>query len=313
MVCGDNSNGQLWCKNDIQATSTFIEANDFPYRQQIPLISQISAYDQSIAFLLSDQKVAFRDSNGNIQTFQTGIIHQIQCTENTVLILGFDKRIYDCVAHKYFEGGNYSQLAKSDTFLCSIDLTTKNVVLFSETGQRKSTIDVDAKLIACTNENIFIVTENGVKRYDGNEIFDVKSDSQIIFVAASQNEAAFIDVNGCVWVYDSDSLLQVFGLPPIVYLSVGIQHFAAISFDGDLFTWGFNPSGQLGIGSDRPTNDPIFVLSNSRIVACGTHHTVVITGGKPIIPETMNKSCLKKYAPSHTVKKMNSCITEILN
>ena len=312
MVCGDNSNGQLWCTNDISYSSKFIEANNFPFHQ-ISNISMISAYNQSIAFVISGTEVEFRDSNGNIEKFQTGIIKQIQCTDNSVLVLGFDKKIYDCSSHRFFEGENYDQICKSDSFICSIDLNARNVVLFTEEGKIKDKIDIQAKYIGCTNENIFIITDSGVKRYDGKSLIDILSHTPIISVVASSTEAAFLDKQGCVWVYDSDALLQVFGLPPIVYLSVGVQHFAAISFEGELFTWGFNPSGQLGIGSDRPTNDPIHVLDNTRLVACGTHHTLAILGDKPEIPDQIVKTSLYKRVPSLYVRRVNSSNTEVYN
>ena len=310
LVCGDNSNEELWCTKDVSFSSKFIEANNFPFHP-IPNISKVSSYDQSIAFALSDAEVVFRNSEGKIKKFRTGIIKQIQCTENSVLVLEFHKKIYDCASKRYFEGENYSQICKSDTFICAIDSTTGNVVLFTEEGKIKSRLDIKAKYIGCTNENIFIVTDSGVKRYDGNEIIDVLTKSTIISIFASTTEAAFIDNTGCVWIYDSDALLQIFGLPPIVYISVGVQHFAAISYDGELFTWGFNPSGQLGIGSDRPTNDPIHVLDNIRLVACCTHCTFAISGGKPEIPSNIKKESLVKRIPSLSVRKVNSSNTEL--
>ena len=64
-VSGDNSSGQLWCTDDITVTPTFIEANNFPFKQ-ISHISHISAYDQSIALALSVTEIAFRNSEGKV-------------------------------------------------------------------------------------------------------------------------------------------------------------------------------------------------------------------------------------------------------
>jgi alpha-tubulin suppressor-like RCC1 family protein len=62
----------------------------------------------------------------------------------------------------------------------------------------------------------------------------------------------------------------------VVAISVGIQHCAAIGGDGRLFGWGFNPSGQLGIGNDRNAIYPICVLENVCQVVCGVHNTWAI-------------------------------------
>lgn len=309
MAAGDNSNGQLWCTNDVDVSPKFVEATEFPFKEKISHISHISAYNQSIAFSLSDTQIAFRDSKKNVTLFQTGIIKQIKCAEETVYVLCYDKRIYDCANKTYFEGSDYIQISNSDNFVCALK-SNGSVVIF-EDGTPRTILENGGRIIGCTNEDIFIVTVKGIKRYTEGEFHDVLSSKTVISMETSGTEAAFIDSTGGLWVYDSDALIQVFGLPQIVYCSVGIQHFAAISFDGELYTWGFNPSGQLGIGSDRPTNDPIKVLKDTRLVACGTHNTLAITGGKPEIPKQMNTDFLKRHSPSLSVKRSNSLRAEI--
>jgi hypothetical protein len=311
MVSGDNTDGQLWCSNEVEVSTKFIEATNFPFKDKISQISHVSAYNQSVAFALSDTQIAFRDSEKNITVFQTGIIKQICCAEKTVYVLCYDKRIYDCATKTYFEGTGYTQISNSDNFFCAIK-SDGSAVIF-EDGKPKTILESGVRIIGCTNEDIFLVTGRGVKRYSEGELHDVSSTKIMLSMSTSVTEAAFIDSNGGLWVYDSDALIQVFGLPPIVYCSVGIQHFAAISFDGMLFTWGFNPSGQLGIGSDRPTNDPINVLKDTRLVACGTHSTIAITGGKPEILQGINQKNLKKRAPSLSVIRSNSLRAEIQN
>jgi hypothetical protein len=309
MVSGDNTNGVIWCADDVEVSPIFVEATEFPFKDKIPLASRISAYKQSIAFTFSDNQIVFQDAERKLSIFETGIIKQICCAENTVYALCFDKKIYDCAAKTCFEGSDYIQISNSDNIFCA--LKADGSVFEFKDGKPKKILNEGGRYIGCTNEDIFIVRKESVKRYAEETLYDVHSSGLIVSISTSLSEAAFIDVDGNVFVYDSDSLIQVFGLPPIVYCSVGVQHFAAISFDGCLYTWGFNPSGQLGIGSDRPTNDPYLVLEDVRLVACGTHNTVAITGGKPETPENMNVSKMKRKAPSHSAIRSSSSKIEI--
>jgi len=74
------------------------------------------------------------------------------------------------------------------------------------------------------------------------------------------------------------------GLDPIISVSAGDMHSAAVTSSGVLYTWGFGESGALGHGglgnetSPRPLGaflhpDPEWVT----MVACGAYHTVALT------------------------------------
>ncbi len=62
-------------------------------------------------------------------------------------------------------------------------------------------------------------------------------------------------------------------------IQAGSSHFAAITKNGDLYMWGRNKHGLLGIGTDK---DQFFLLKVCMAgsvdrVSCGTEHTVVLT------------------------------------
>lgn len=56
----------------------------------------------------------------------------------------------------------------------------------------------------------------------------------------------------------------------------GLAHSAVITEDGELWTWGFNFHGQLGIGTNVDDATPAQVLSDVMAAATGNFHTLAV-------------------------------------
>ena len=66
----------------------------------------------------------------------------------------------------------------------------------------------------------------------------------------------------------------------IVALAAGYGHTAAITDSGELWTWGYNDDGELGIGDTTDRHAPVKVSVNGQkivAVAAGAYHTAAIT------------------------------------
>lgn len=68
-------------------------------------------------------------------------------------------------------------------------------------------------------------------------------------------------------------------------IAVGGWHSCALSTEGDLYTWGWNSHGQLGlfdkeenVASVLATPQVVDFEGNICKVACGSRHTVIILG-----------------------------------
>lgn len=68
----------------------------------------------------------------------------------------------------------------------------------------------------------------------------------------------------------------------IVFVACGGYHSAAITSKGELFTWGWNHFGQLGIENNQDQSVPTLVtaLRGKKItwVSCGEGHTTAVIG-----------------------------------
>ncbi len=60
-------------------------------------------------------------------------------------------------------------------------------------------------------------------------------------------------------------------------VSLGYYHSAAITENGDLYTWGRNYAGQLGNGTKDNSDIPVKIMSNIKAVSLGSGHSAAIT------------------------------------
>jgi alpha-tubulin suppressor-like RCC1 family protein len=72
---------------------------------------------------------------------------------------------------------------------------------------------------------------------------------------------------------------QVAGLIDIVAVAAGANHVLALKSDGNLYAWGHNQYGQLGIGNTTtPQKLPVAVLLTGVVaIAAGQYHSVALT------------------------------------
>ena len=113
-------------------------------------------------------------------------------------------------------------------------------------------------------------------------------------VAGGFNHTAAIKTDGTLWTWGYDNYGQL-GDNTIVAKSSPVQtitggtnwkqvacgsyHTAAIKTDGTLWTWGYNPYGQLGnntVVNESSTVQTIAGGTNWKQVACGSYHTAAI-------------------------------------
>jgi hypothetical protein len=134
-----------------------------------------------------------------------------------------------------------------------------------------------AVAVGCTATSIFAATtDNRLQEWREDTWRDIAVIDPIVAVACNDDDAYFLDQPGKLFKLFEGKLVRVDGLPLVTTVAVGVQHCAAITVDRRLFVWGFNPSGQLGIGADRHLTRPVCVLTGVRQVACGAQFTCVI-------------------------------------
>jgi hypothetical protein len=225
-------------------------------------------------------------------------VKQIACLDLTVLALLTDGRLLDVVANTFYVG-LFESISASSSFVGAID-TESNAGYF-QTGHfdKFHNLAKNAAAIGCTDSVIFVSTRDGkLWAFEDPTSLEVAADEPIVTIQCSDTEVLFLANSGNLYRFELGALLQIYGLPTIVSIATGPQHYCAISPEGKLFTWGFNPSGQLGIGNDRPTIHPSFVLDHVVMAACGTHHTICIRSAEalPLVPRDFDKAKLNRHA-----------------
>lgn len=83
-------------------------------------------------------------------------------------------------------------------------------------------------------------------------------------------------------------MVKVLGTNVIVQIACGVEHSIALTNDGELYAWGGNREGQLGLGSYtvteiKPKKISTLAAVPIAFIACGGYHTIVISkSGKSI-------------------------------
>lgn len=91
------------------------------------------------------------------------------------------------------------------------------------------------------------------------------------------------------------------GSPSIADIKMGEQFTIALSMRGYVYTWGMNDKGQLGNGTEVPTNDPYQIpsigptnkhpIKAATKIACGLKHCLVLTKNYQLCSWGSNLQC----------------------
>ncbi|XP_047147033.1 ultraviolet-B receptor UVR8-like isoform X2 [Vigna umbellata] len=172
--------------------------------------------------------------------------------------LGFLTRSFSRVAGKRFAAlwgnGDYGRLG-----LGNLDSQWKPVVSTAFRNQ-------NLKAIACGGAHTLFLTDYGCVYATGLNDFGQ--------LGVSESKHYSVEP------------LRVFGEEKkIVQISAGYNHSCAITVDGELYMWGKNTSGQLGLGKRAPNIVPLPTKVeyldgiNIKMAALGSEHTVAISDG----------------------------------
>ncbi|KAL1073888.1 hypothetical protein V6Z11_D11G253100 [Gossypium hirsutum] len=157
------------------------------------------------------------------------------------------------------------------------------------------------KSIACGGAHTLFLTETGRVYATGLNDFGQLGSSNPIKYSRVPHQISSLSsfcldslgeiwITSLVWSFGSGSTLlepiEVLGLAKgIVHIAAGYHHSCAITVDGELYMWGKNSSGQLGLGKKaakavhRPTKVECLSGLTIKLAALGSEHTVAVTDG----------------------------------
>ncbi|CAI4225859.1 unnamed protein product [Auanema sp. JU1783] len=114
--------------------------------------------------------------------------------------------------------------------------------------------------------------------------------TEVVQVAAGQDQCIALTENGTVWVwgqqgdgliYYSPVVITSLQAAPIVRVCAGGRHYLALTSSGTVFSWGANDYGQLGLGDLKPHNKPEVIESVVSMKVCelaaGYSHSLLLT------------------------------------
>ncbi|KAF7654590.1 hypothetical protein LDENG_00067360 [Lucifuga dentata] len=129
---------------------------------------------------------------------------------------------------------------------------------------------------------------------------DVLCNISVTQVACGSQHSVALTKDGQVYTWGRDSIgqlglgkrkhgaassqhLRALSAIPVVHIAAGGDQSFALSVSGNVFGWGRNNCGQLGMGdtTDRPTPTPVHSLNMKETIyiSCGKDHTAILTKG----------------------------------
>ncbi|XP_019771917.2 ultraviolet-B receptor UVR8 isoform X2 [Dendroctonus ponderosae] len=165
------------------------------------------------------------------------------------------------------------------------------------------------KCISSTSKLFMAYSENGLLYTIPEQVDFVNRN--IVDMQCGREHCLLLDTDGNVYSFGAGSrgqlgtgqlddqsspvLLQALAGIKIAKIAAGGWHSAAISEEGDLYTWGWNSNGQLGLASfEAGKEKTVSVMATPHVVdidnssslnvtqvACGTKHTIALLGLSP--------------------------------
>ncbi|KAJ8917839.1 hypothetical protein NQ315_010751 [Exocentrus adspersus] len=236
------------------------------------------------------------------------------CVGHTFSALNLGKSckiITNGTENDFGSSGEVIKMCTNDVRLVFLDDNGKLIKINLEDIDNPS--EISGMLLMDSNEkivNISCSSKLAVAYSDKGSLFNIPHkldfmNEYIIDIQCGKEHCLLLDEHGNVYTFGRGSRgqlghgqledelepKQVDGLAgiKITQIAAGGWHSCALSKDGDLYTWGWNGNGQLGLGIDgEPEEASISVMASPRVIdfvdsqtnvmkiACGGRHTIVL-------------------------------------
>ncbi|XP_044271959.1 ultraviolet-B receptor UVR8 isoform X2 [Tribolium madens] len=210
-------------------------------------------------------------------------------------------------------------------------LLVANVIAFR--GAKNETIPVDGKIrqISCNEDKVLVLLTNGdlLKITETvikvPKLMDLDDDDTVVQISTGSKLSVALTKKGHLYNVQNkleftkvEKFLVLVGEVAanldmdvwMMSLNLGGWHSCALSKDGDLYVWGWNGSGQLGLGG---SDDGVSIMATPQVldfdfnikkVGCGNKHTVVLTDDGQLFGCGWNKYKQLKNDENEVFRKM---------
>ena len=246
------------------------------------------------------EKITIED-NGEVKE-----IKEISIGSNHSIALTSENKLYVWGDNQFGQLGNGTTTHSSTPIPMDLSSINNEVIIEVETGENHNAILTD-------ENNIFMWGDNKDKQINDSEeneiitepieinennYFDSETISSISL--GGMHSMVLTEESGNLYAWGSNSTGQLglgivdetieeptlnenFNDEKIIMVSNGHLHSVAISENGNIYSWGNNSSGQLGIGNKNAENKPIKINSISSPnnayskVFLGSYHSMILT------------------------------------
>ncbi len=100
-----------------------------------------------------------------------------------------------------------------------------------------------------------------------------------VIVGSGGDLTMLLTADGQLWGGHGGTPEQVLSTETIISAANGANHILAVNQAGEVFAWGYNPHGQLGLEDPEPQFEPVRIpgINGAVEIAAGLHHSMALT------------------------------------
>lgn len=261
-----------------------------------------NAYGQCGRDVIADEVYSGRQlpNEVSLEPFGDNKIVDLVCGQDHTFFITENGRIFSCGwgADGQTGLGHYNNCSRPS--LVGGDISSEKIVKVSSSGDCVLALNDKGEVFGWGNSEYGQIIQDGHQQVNLPQHIKLDGIGKVVDVAASGSSCAVVNETGDVFVWGYgilgfgpavESQLQPKQIPPTIFgrnafnpncrvisLSCGLTHFAAITSDFDLYTWGRNKFGCLGLGHEKDQYFPFKASVGAKVekVVCGVDHTIAL-------------------------------------
>ncbi|XP_034252692.1 RCC1-like G exchanging factor-like protein isoform X2 [Thrips palmi] len=227
-------------------------------------------------------------------------IRSVACGQDHSMFITEKGSVYACGWNADGQTGQNNYESNWEPKLVTGDVVGEDIVKLSCAGDCVLALNRKGEVFGWGNSEYGQLCKDSLQLATSKHLLFTRDLGKIIDVAAGGSFCMALNEHGQVFVWGFGILgkgpkaqksMTPTEIPPILFgrnefqpdskvnqVACGLHHFMAVTNKGDLYSWGHNRGGCLGLGHDKDQFFPMKVAVGASVakVSCGVDHTVVV-------------------------------------
>lgn len=262
-----------------------------------------NAYGQCAREVIDDEEYSGSElvHRVNSEALQGHRVIDVICGQDHSIFMTESGTLYSCGWGADGQNGLGHYNNQHHPALINGDIKNEKIVKVSCAGDCVLALNDKGEVFGWGNSEYGQISQEGIQQINvPTNLKYLNGVGKVVDIAAGGSSCAVLNESGDVFVWgfgllglgpNVDYLKTPTLIPPtlfgrnafnpenrVISINCGMNHMAAINSDNDLFTWGRNKFGCLGLGHEKDQFFPYKALVGAKVdrVSCGVDHTIAL-------------------------------------